>query len=131
MIEVAAAVITSGNMVFLSSRPLDKPPAGWEFPGGKLEAGETVQSAVIRELQEELDWQVTAGEILYQLHRGNLILHFIRCTPLPGSTPTAREGQSFRWVEITPEIPAELLANDIEFWKIFSARPEFSGKFAK
>jgi len=34
MIEVAAAVIISNGMVFLSSRPADKPPAGWEFPGG-------------------------------------------------------------------------------------------------
>ena len=54
MIDVAAAVIIRNGKVLLASRPADKPPAGWEFPGGKLEYGESVADAAVRELQEEL-----------------------------------------------------------------------------
>ena len=45
MIEVAAAVAIRGGEVLLASRPPDKPPAGWEFPGGKLEPGEDLFGA--------------------------------------------------------------------------------------
>lgn len=126
MIEVAAAVIISNGMVFLSSRPADKPPAGWEFPGGKLEKGESPDAAAIRELQEELDWQIVCGETLYTLHRENLTIHFISSTPLPGSRPVSREGQEFKWVKITPDPPPGLLANDVEFWKILAAQQDFT-----
>ena len=50
VIDVVAAVIRRGNKILLASRPADKPPAGWEFPGGKVEAGETVGDATVREL---------------------------------------------------------------------------------
>ena len=53
-IHVVAAVIIKNKMVLMASRPQDKPPAGWEFPGGKIEPGESLSKAVIRELKEEL-----------------------------------------------------------------------------
>lgn len=116
MIEVAAAVILKNDQVFLSSRPADKPPAGWEFPGGKLENGENCFEAVARELQEELAWKIIPLKHLYTLHRENLVIHFILCSPAPGSTPNARENQQFKWVKLSPDAPDDLLANDIEFW---------------
>ena len=52
---VAAALVDVDGRVLLAQRPDDKPMAGlWEFPGGKIEAGETPEAALIRELQEEL-----------------------------------------------------------------------------
>ncbi|MBE6398700.1 MAG: NUDIX domain-containing protein [Lentisphaerae bacterium] len=121
MIHVAAAVIIQNGKVLLASRPADKPPAGWEFPGGKLEPGETVAAAAIRELREELDIQITAHEELYQLQTGKLILTFIRCEITGNETPVPQENQQFRWEKITPDAPAELLPNDLEFWKFLNS----------
>ncbi len=117
MTEVAAAVIIDDGKVLLASRPADKPPAGWEFPGGKLEPGESVADAAVRELMEELALEVTPGEIIRQLTAGNIRLHFIRCFIKKDSQPSPRENQQFRWQEITPEPPAGLLKNDLFFWK--------------
>ena len=116
MINVAAAVIIENGKVFLASRPVDKPPAGWEFPGGKIEPGESAFEALKRELLEELNWQIEPLETLYVLKRDNLTISFISARRIPGSEPSACENQSFRWVELTTQAPADILENDIEFW---------------
>lgn len=67
-IEVAAAVIRRDDRVLLSTRPEDKPPAGREFPGGKLEPGETLKQAAERELREELGVGVVALDELFRDH---------------------------------------------------------------
>lgn len=118
MIEVAAAVIIRNGNVFLSSRPADKPPAGWEFPGGKLETGETPFEAVKREVAEELNWSVTPLQILYTLKKNSIILYFILCDAENDSTLRACENQQYRWFPLTMPPPAELLKNDTDFWKI-------------
>jgi 8-oxo-dGTP diphosphatase len=56
----AVALIDAESRVLLAQRPAGKPMAGlWEFPGGKVEVGETPESALVRELQEELDIDIT------------------------------------------------------------------------
>jgi mutator protein MutT len=116
MIEVAAAVIFSGNKLLLSSRPVDKPPAGWEFPGGKLEPGESVSDAAKRELKEELDLNVIPGKILYRVTAGHLAINFILCSIQENSVPQAKENQEFKWVDAEDQAPAGLLKNDLECW---------------
>ncbi len=60
VIVVAAALVDRDGRVLLARRPLDKPMGGlWEFPGGKLQPGETPEGALVRELKEELDIDVT------------------------------------------------------------------------
>ena len=76
-IEVVAAVIRRGNDILLASRPADKPPCGWEFPGGKVEPGETADAALIREIDEELGVRVIPGAELETLRSGRVELHFI------------------------------------------------------
>jgi len=121
IIEVVAAVIRRGNKVLLASRPADKPPAGWEFPGGKVERGETLGAAVVRELEEELGVRVMPGAELETLRSGRIRLHFIAAGMPDSAEPVPREHQQFFWVELTSEPPELLLPADHEFWKRLAA----------
>lgn len=122
MIHVAAAVCIQKGKVLLASRPVDKPPAGWEFPGGKLEAGETVQQAAVRELKEELNWNILPLDIIYRLKKGNITLHFVRVIPADGTKPVPCENQQVKWVELSEDFPEDMLENDREFWQFLNGR---------
>ena len=54
-VRVAAAIIRSGDKIFATQRGYGEFKDGWEFPGGKIESGETPQEALVREIREELD----------------------------------------------------------------------------
>ena len=120
MIHVAAAVCIKSGKVLLASRPADKPPAGWEFPGGKLEKGESVQQAAVRELKEELNWNILALDIIYRVKKSHITLDFVRVIPADETIPTPCENQKIKWVELTPEFPADMLENDREFWNFLT-----------
>ncbi len=120
--HVAAGVLIKPNGEYLlASRPAGKPWAGWwEFPGGKIEAGETPEHALIRELQEELG--ITPTHILPWLQRiydypethdspaKTVHLHFHFVTDWQGEL-TSHEGQEFSWQQpgkltVSPVLPA-------------------------
>ena len=103
--EVAVGILlrADGDML-LSTRPPGKPYAGyWEFPGGKLEAGETVEQALRRELVEELGitigsasvWTVTEHDYPHALVR----LHWCKVWAWTGEFEM-REGQSMAWQQL-------------------------------
>ena len=116
-VQVVAAVIRRGGKVLLASRPADKPPAGWEFPGGKIEPGETVEAALVRELFEELAVRAVPGDILAVVPAGKVVLNFIAADLPEEEEPRPCENQQCFWVEVVPEPPAELLPADRDFWR--------------
>ena len=107
-IVVTAAVIERDG-AFLLTRRLDGTHlAGhWEFPGGKLHAGETLEACLAREIREELDAGVDVGpEILATVHDypgRSIELRFFRCTLTSEPRPTM--GQEMRWVPLA-DLPA-------------------------
>ncbi len=115
-IDVAVGVvIRRDGAVLLGQRVPGKPYAGWwEFPGGKLETGESVEDALARELHEELGLQVNGSLPWvvrdYVYPHAAVRLHFRRVVDFEGE-PRSREGQAFVWrsprsIEVAPLLPA-------------------------
>lgn len=115
-IDVAVAVIfNERGQVLWGSRPEGKPYAGyWEFPGGKLETGETVWQALVRELKEELGLLAKEGGpwfvIDHDYEHAKVRLHLYRVWAFEGN-PQSLEGQAFKWGalhsdEVAPILPA-------------------------
>ena len=63
-IKVVAAIIIDGENVFATQRGYGEFEGGWEFPGGKIEEGETPEEALVREIKEELDTVIEVGELI-------------------------------------------------------------------
>ena len=63
-VKVVAAIIRDGDRIFATQRGYGAQKDGWEFPGGKVEPGETPQEALVREIKEELDADIIVGDLL-------------------------------------------------------------------
>lgn len=63
-IEVVAAIIQEEGKIFATQRGYGDLKGGWEFPGGKLEKGESPEHALVREIQEELNTTIEVGELI-------------------------------------------------------------------
>jgi mutator protein MutT len=102
-IEASVAVIEKDGKILISKR-LKKSPLGscWEFPGGKLESGETPEECAVREVQEEVGIVVQPQKILdslwYDYPHGQVHLHFVQCTWVSGE-PQALECEAVQWIE--------------------------------
>jgi 8-oxo-dGTP diphosphatase len=115
----AVALIDRDGRVLLAQRPEGKSMAGlWEFPGGKVEPGETPEAALIRELHEELGletWQSCLAPLTFASHAYpdfHLLMPLFACRKWSGA-PQSREGQALKWVHAAdlrdyPMPPADL-----------------------
>ena len=100
----AVALIDRDGRILLAQRPEGKSMAGlWEFPGGKIEEGETPEAALVRELEEELGiktWDSCLAPLTfasYSYESFHLLMPLFACRKWDG-TPIAQEGQTLKWV---------------------------------
>ena len=101
--RVVAAVIRDGGRVFATARGYGEYKGGWEFPGGKIEPGETPQEALAREIREELDTEIAVGELIdtieYDYPSFHLSMDCFWCTVREG-TLTLKEAEEARWLTV-------------------------------
>lgn len=101
-INVVAAVIRQGEKIFVTQRGYGDYKDGWEFPGGKIEAGETPQAALTREIREELDAEIIVGEHLVTVEQDYPDFHLsMQCfwaELVEGSHMKLLEHEAARWL---------------------------------
>ena len=102
-INVVAAIIRDGNRVFATQRGYGDYKDGWEFPGGKIETGETPQKALVREIKEELDTEIVVGDLLtiieYDYPTFHLSMQCFWCQIVEG-TLVLKEHEAARWLDL-------------------------------
>ena len=119
-IEVVAAIIIKGNQVFATQRGYGEFKGWWEFPGGKVEAGEDPQSALVREIKEELDAGISVGELLdtveWDYPTFHLTMHCYICS-LNSESMHLNEHEASAWLtketlDSVKWLPADLILLD-------------------
>ena len=100
-IEVVAAIIRKGDRVFATQRGYGEWKDWWEFPGGKMEAGETPKEALVREIKEELDADISIGRLLdtieWDYPTFHLTMHCYMCSLLNDALHL-NEHEAARWL---------------------------------
>lgn len=103
-IEVVAAIIVRDGKVFATKRGYGKWQGWWEFPGGKIEAGESPEDALVREIREELDAEIAVGDLVETVEWDypdfHLTMHCFQCSLLSESVHL-NEHEAAAW--LTPE----------------------------
>lgn len=124
-IRVVAAVIKAVNkngkpMIFATQRGYGEFKGGWEFPGGKIEVGETPQEALKREIMEELDTEISVGELVdtieYDYPEFHLSMDCFWCEIVKGDL-VLKEHEDARWLTKEQLNDVEWLPADIELVK--------------
>lgn len=125
VVEVVAALIRDGDKLLICQRPVHKDQGGlWEFPGGKVERGETQSEALVRECQEELGIEVEVlglfQEVLHQYPEKKIHLSLYTCK-LGKNEPVLLEHQDLVWITPTELSNFEFCPADIPFISTLAA----------
>lgn len=100
-IEVVAAIIQKDQKIFATQRGYGEFKDGWEFPGGKIEQGETPGQALVREIKEELDTEIEVGELVdiveYDYPQFHLTMHCFLCSIKSGDL-VLKEHEAAKWL---------------------------------
>ena len=100
-IEVVAAIIRDGERIFATQRGYGDYKDWWEFPGGKVEVGETPEKALVREIQEELNTTINVDRFLttvdWDYPKFHLTMHCYLCTIAEGEL-TLLEHEAAKWL---------------------------------
>lgn len=100
-IEVVAAIIIENGKLFATQRGYGDFKDKWEFPGGKMEAGETPEQALVREIKEELDTLISVDQFLctvdYDYPEFHLTMHCYLCSVVEGDL-VLKEHEAARWL---------------------------------
>ena len=120
-VEVVAAIIQRDDEIFATQRGYGDFKGGWEFPGGKIEAGESPEQALVREIKEELAVELEVGELLhtveYDYPTFHLTMYCFACTLVSGELEL-KEHQAAKWVTKETLDSVEWLPADIEVAEI-------------
>lgn len=124
-IEVVAAVINNNNKIFATQRGYGEFKDGWEFPGGKIESGETPEQALVREIQEELATSISVGKLITTINtdypRFHLTMYCYLCYIIKGKL-TLLEHESAKWLKWSELDSVDWLPAD----KMLIKHPSFS-----
>ena len=116
-IEVVAAVIHDGGRILATQRGYGEFKDKWEFPGGKVEAGESREEALRREIREELDAEIAVGKLLctveYDYPAFHLTMHCYLCSVV-SETLVLKEHESARWLSADGLESVDWLPADIQ-----------------
>ena len=115
-VRVVAAVIKADNKIFATQRGYGEIKGGWDFPGGKIEPGETPQEALKREILEELDTEISVGELIdtieYDYPTFHLSMDCFWCEIVKGDL-VLKEHEAARWLDADTIDDVEWLPADI------------------
>ncbi len=116
VINVVAAIIAKDHKIFATQRGYGEFKDGWEFPGGKIEEGETPQHALIREIKEELDADIKVGDLVdtieYDYPKFHLSMQCFLCT-LESNKFDLKEHEAARWLTKDELFDVDWLPADI------------------
>lgn len=102
-IEVVAAIIHDKDKIFATQRGYGEFKDGWEFPGGKIEAGESPAEALVREIREELDTEILVGQLFetveYDYPSFHLTMFCFMCTVIAGDL-VLKEHKAAKWLTL-------------------------------
>ena len=117
-IKVVAAIIRDDDRIFATQRGYGEYKDGWEFPGGKVEPGETPQEALVREIKEELDAEIIVGDLLttveYDYPTFHLSMDCFWAKLVEGSEMRLLEHEAAKWLSLDSLDEVEWLPADVK-----------------
>ena len=124
-IEVVAAIIRKGDRIFATQRGYGVWKDWWEFPGGKMEAGETPEEALKREIREELSTEISVDEFLYTVDydypQFHLTMHCYLCSLMTDSLHL-NEHEAARWLSKDELDSVKWLPADVKVVELLKSR---------